>query len=127
MDWLVSGRKGSRPGLSLPLVTSAELGREAHKQEVAQGPWKSLFHGKLLGIFLYNMCPKPLADPWFLFPPPLSFFLLKPCLCPSIQLPLGGLGGSECSQPLATSEGQPSPRWRFQPAGVTESGHPVGA
>lgn len=50
------------------------------------GPWKSLFHGKLLGIFLYNTCPKPLADPWFLFPPPLSSFLLQPCFCPSIQL-----------------------------------------
>lgn len=43
-----------------------------------------LFHGKLLGMFLYN---KPLADPWFLFPPPLLFFLLQPCLSPSIQLP----------------------------------------
>lgn len=80
LDWLVSGRKGNRPGLSLPLGTSStELGGEAGKQEVAGGPWKSLrrwclFHGKLLGMFLYNTCPKPLADPWFLFPPPLSLF-----------------------------------------------------
>lgn len=59
-------------------TSSAELGGEARKQELARGPRKSLFHGKLLGIFLYNTCPEPLADPWFLFPPPLSSFLLRP-------------------------------------------------
>lgn len=69
LDWSVCGRKGNRPGLSPPLGTSsAEPGGEAHEQEVARGPWKGLrrqclFHGKLLGMFLQNTCPKPLADP----------------------------------------------------------------
>lgn len=38
LDWLVCGRKGNRPGLSLPLGTSsAESGGEARKQEVVRG------------------------------------------------------------------------------------------
>lgn len=47
------------------------------------------FPGKLLGMFLYNACPEPLADPWFPFPPPLARLLLPtPALFrPSIQLP----------------------------------------
>lgn len=133
LDWLVRGRKGNRPGLSPPLGTSsAESGGEAHKQEVAQGPWKGLrrqclFHGKLLGMFVYNTRPKPLADPWFLFPPPLLSFLLSPgCVLPfgsQSQLPPGGLGGlSVPSRHITTSEGQPS--LRSQPAGVTESARP---
>lgn len=95
MDWLVSSGKDSRPGLSLPLGTSsAELGGEARKQEVAWGgdlgrAWgrRCFFCGKLLGIFLYNTCPKPLADPRVPVPASALLLLLQHCLCPSIQLP----------------------------------------
>lgn len=88
VDWLVSSGKDSRPGLSLPLGTSsAELGGEARKQEVAWGgdlgrAWgrRCFFCGKLLGIFLYNTCPKPLADP--LVPVPASALLLPPSALP---------------------------------------------
>lgn len=94
MDWLVSSRKDSRPGLSLPLGTSsAELGREARKQEVARGDlgraWGDVAFsvGNCWEYFSTTRVPSRWLTPWFLFPPPLSSFLLQPCLCPSIQLP----------------------------------------
>lgn len=138
MDWLVSGGKDSRPGLSLPLGTfSAELGGEACKQEVAWGPleepgetlhflWETAGNISLQHV---SRVPSRWLTPVFLFPPPLSPpSSFSPAsahpFSSQSQLPLGGLGGSECSQP---PHPKASPRWRFQSAGVIELGHPVGS
>lgn len=77
----------------MPLGTSsAELGGEAHKQEMTGGLRRACLDfafsmGNFWECLSTTQCPKPLADPWFLFPPPLLSFLLQPCLCSSIQLP----------------------------------------
>lgn len=49
------------------------------------GEQTRLFHGKLLGMFLDNACPEPLADPCFPFPPTLLSLLPTPALPPPLH------------------------------------------
>lgn len=113
VDWLVRDRKSSRPGLSLPLGTSStELGGKASKQEVARGLGRAFSMGNCWEYFSTTRVPSHWLTPGScsrLRSPPSSFSPASALPFSSqSQLPLGGLGGSECSQPPATSEGQPS-------------------